>query len=131
MNESVDTNVLMRYFLADDLTATNKAVKLLSKPGIVYHVSDVVFFELAIVLRRAYGYRNAEIADLMTVAMDTPQLRCNERVLRPTVEMFMRRPKLSFADCYMTVSARRNDVEPLWTFDRKLAIQAGSAELVR
>ncbi len=130
MNESLDTNAILRYIIADVPPQFNKVQALLARPGIVYHVADLVFVEIAQVLKYDYDYDDAAIAEVMQVVLDMPQFRCNEAMLRPAIELFLAHPKLSFADCCLEMYAELNDAEPFWTFDQKLASQTRAAKLI-
>jgi predicted nucleic-acid-binding protein len=131
MNESVDANVLLRFFLHDEEAQTRQVGVLFMRENVIYHVADIVFQEMADVLYKYYDYDNQEAARLLSVMLNMPQLRCNRDILEPTLTLFAAHPKLSFADCYLACYARAKDCEPLWTFDRKLAAQGGSVELVK
>jgi predicted nucleic-acid-binding protein len=63
---ALDTNVLVRFLVADDEVQSARAARLVSRTirdGDHLFVSDVVLCEVVWVLRASYGFGRAEIAD--------------------------------------------------------------------
>ena len=55
---------------------------------------------------------------------------CSGALFLEVLPLYTGHPKLSFADCYLEVLARRTNTAPLLTFDRKLANQLSGAQLL-
>jgi predicted nucleic-acid-binding protein len=128
--ESLDTNVLLRYILGDDPEQCKRAAALIEDPARCFDVADVVFIEIAGVTDVKYGFDNLMTAEAISAAIGLKNINCNENMLRPALELFKAHPKLSFADCCLSVTAQLSGITPLWTFDRKLANQTEAAKMV-
>jgi predicted nucleic-acid-binding protein len=127
-NESLDTNILLRYILKDDERQYKKAAKLFARKGIKYHVADLAILEFSQILAIKYDFSDAEIAEAISIILDMKFITTNENMLRPALHLFLENPKLSFADCCLATYAMLSDAEPLWTFDKKLARQTAAAK---
>ncbi len=65
---AVDTNVLVRFLVVDDVGQSERAAKLVGKAidrGEQLFVSDLVLCEVVWVLRASYGFGRSEIADVL------------------------------------------------------------------
>jgi len=129
IRESLDTNVLLRFLLNDVPQEYERAKRLLGREGVVYHVADMVFFEVSEVLRRYEGYSCDKIAESLRYVMCMSNVNCNRNMLRVAIDNYEKFPKLSFADCCIAEYARLNEAEPVWTFDQKFAKQSEAAKL--
>jgi predicted nucleic-acid-binding protein len=118
---AVDTNVLVRLFVADEPAQASKAQKLFDAAAdreIAVWVSDTVLVELVWTLGRAYARERAEmvkalraLASHATVVLESPQ------AVRDAADAFERGPA-DFADCLLSVKARAAGCDQLATFDR-------------
>lgn len=118
---AVDTNVLVRLFVADDPSQAARARKLFDTAAeneATVWVSDTVLVELAWILGRAYARDRADIVKALralashaTVALESPQ------AVRAAADAFERGPA-DFADCLLSVKARAAGCDQLATFDR-------------
>ncbi len=66
---AVDTNVLVRFFVADDRSQF-EAAKAVFDVGPVW-IAKTVLLETAWVLRRAYGFDDEMVFDVLTKLLDT------------------------------------------------------------
>ena len=62
--------------------------------------------------------------------MSLQQVNCNRMLFDRALMLFQSHPALSMEDCCLAVYAELNDAEPLYTFDKKLAKQSPTAQLV-
>jgi predicted nucleic-acid-binding protein len=69
-----------------------------------------------------------EKAVMAILGKDT--ILCNRELFIEVLPVYTSHPKLSFADCYLEVLARRTENAPLLTFDQKLASQLSGAKLL-
>ena len=125
---TLDTNAVLRIFLDDGKGVSGKVEKLLSRWQTKFVVPDVVLFELAYVLAGKYHFSRSDIRDFISRLMSIDKLLIDEKIFVPTLEAFVKFPKLSFADCYLAEYAKNKQCGPLWTFDRKLALQSEIAQ---
>jgi Predicted nucleic-acid-binding protein, contains PIN domain len=129
-NESLDTNLLLRLLTNDNPAQRKKVVKLLSCPNVTYHVADLAISETVYVLSTATACTRQEIASLIQQILNQPNINCNRALFFDAMQLYLFHPKLSFNDCCLAIYAKLNQAEPLWTFDKKLAIQAENAKLL-
>jgi predicted nucleic-acid-binding protein len=128
---ALDTNVLVRYLVRDDVQQADAARALLEsltaeRPG---YVCREVTVELAWVLERAYGYSRTQIATVLEQLVVTESLiiEAADDVARAA---FRYRPdSVGFADLMILAAAERSGARPLYTFDQKAAQLEGVALL--
>ena len=120
---ALDTNVLVRYLVADDARQAEDARLLLEgltaeRPGFVCREVTV---ELVWVLQRAYGFSRDRIATVLEdlVATEGLEVEAAEDVARAAVSY--RRGGAGFSDLMIMTAAERAGADTLYTFDRKVA----------
>jgi len=125
---ALDTNVLVRYLVADDIEQAQSARALLGtltteKRGFVCREVSV---ELAWVLKRAYGFSRNQIADIFgeLVASEELHIEAPDDVIR-AAEGY-RRGGAEFSDRMIAAAARRSGADGLHTFDRQAAQLEGA-----
>jgi predicted nucleic-acid-binding protein len=127
---SLDTNVLLRLLL-NDIPEQHQSVKrLLADTSNNFSVADIAIIELVFALQRHYGFTRQQVAEAVTGLTRLSVVNCNRSLFENVMPVFLEHTALSFEDCCLSTYAILNDAEPLWTFDKKLANQAASAELV-
>ena len=125
---SLDANVILRMLLNDVPIHHSAALALLSS-GDSFAVSDTAMIETIFVLGRAYGLTREQQREAVVGVLGQPQISGSLELFEAAFELYLAHPKLSFEDCYLVSVADSTGMEPLWTFDRKLANQT-SARLV-
>ena len=128
--ESWDTNVILRLILGDNERQCYKIQDLLMRRGVDYHVADLTITEAVYVMQSVYGLSREKIADGMQRLLWFPEIKYNRELFKRVFPMYLEYPALSFNDCCLAVYAELNEAEPLWTFDKALAKQSGTAKLV-
>ena len=120
---ALDTNVLTRYLVRDDLKQSEAARALLEsltaeRPG---YVCREVTVELAWVLERAYGYSRDQIATVLEELAATEGLviEAADDVARAALRY--RAGGAGFSDLMILAAAERSGAHPLYTFDQKAA----------
>jgi predicted nucleic-acid-binding protein len=120
----VDTNVLVRYIVADDQDQTSRAAAFLEKaisvddPGFV---SVVVLVELVWVLERTYRFSPGEIARAIESMLRAEPLWVDRRAeVVEALGAFQTRQG-SFADALIAALARRAGCSHVVTFDKQAA----------
>ena len=81
MKVAVDTNVLVRALVRDDVKQAKRAAKLLTEAELVA-VALPSLCELVWVLRRVYGFATADVAAAMRALLDASNVETN----RPAAE---------------------------------------------
>jgi predicted nucleic-acid-binding protein len=127
---SLDANVLLRLLLNDLPDQHQAAVKLFGNSSEQFHVADTAIIETIFVLERNYKFTRNAIVETIEGLMSLIEINCNKPLFTKALTLFLKRPRLSFEDCYLATHAELNDAKPLWTFDQKLSKQASSAKLV-
>lgn len=124
----IDTNVLVRLFVADDPRQTSIALAFIrerctaEEPGFV---SDIVLAETAWVLASGYGYSRSQIADAIGQVLETVQLQVQSSTdLAAALEDY-RTGSADFADCLVGQANRTSGCSHTVTLDRKAAKLAG------
>lgn len=125
---SVDTNVVLRWIL-DDVPEQTGRVQALFAGSERLQVDDATMIEVAYVLERVVGLRRDVVADAMGTVIATSQFVADRPHWSLVLEHYRAHPKLSVTDTHLAARAEeRGGV--LLTFDRKLANQLDSVELL-
>lgn len=125
---AVDTNVLVRLFVNDDLVQARKAKALFDEHADQddsLWVADIVLIELAWALDRSYERPRSEIASALralagnaTVCVESPES------IAPAIALYLAGPA-GFADCLLAVKAEQAGCTALRSFDRKMRALPG------
>lgn len=120
---ALDTNVLVRFLVADHIGQAQSARTLLGTltsehPGFVCRE---VCLELSWVLKRAYGFSRGQVADVFAelVASEELYVETADDVVR-AAEGY-RRGGAEFSDQMIAAAARRSGSDGFYTFDRQAA----------
>lgn len=120
---ALDTNVLVRFLVDDDVDQTKIAGTLIDRltdaaPGFI---GREVLVELVWVLERAYGYERADIAAAFDGLLSATELLIEDADdIGLALELY-RNDGFGFADLMIVAAARRAGAVELVTFDRKAA----------
>ena len=124
----LDTNVLIRYLVADDAEQAAAARSLIESltaehPGFICREVAV---EMVWVLERAYRLTREQISDVLMklLATDSLVLETPDDVARAASKY--RRSAAGFSDLMILAAAQRQRALPLHTFDRQLARMTGA-----
>ena len=120
---AVDTNVLVRYLVRDDLQQAEAARALLQsvtaeKPA--FACREVVV-ELVWVLERAYGYSRERIATILEELVATEGLVVEAARDVAQAAFRYRAGGAGFPDLMVRAAAKRMGAAPLYTLDRQAA----------
>jgi len=123
----LDTNVLVRYIMQDDVKQSAKATALMEslevdRPGFIGVVTIV---ELYWVLTSCYELTNEQVRQALDLLLRTRQLvvDCADQVLR-ALKVF-EAGKADFADCLIERTATSVGCKQTMTFDVAAARHAG------
>jgi predicted nucleic-acid-binding protein len=120
---AVDTNVLVRYIVEDDVSQSRAAalmVERAAEKGQLIFVSQIVLCELVWVLSYAYGFERKEVAAILNELRRVAQIQIEDpdQVGR-SIERYTS-DKGDFADYLIAERAVANGSEWVATFDRAL-----------
>ncbi|HEY1052438.1 MAG TPA: type II toxin-antitoxin system VapC family toxin [Prosthecobacter sp.] len=117
----LDTNILVRYFAQDDESQFRAVLRLLTRRGSLYFVSDLVLVESAWVLTSVYDWTDLEIVEAYELLLTISNLTFeNEGRVRAALRAVKRGAGL--ADELIVAASR--DVfgcRDLATFDARFA----------
>ena len=131
-NQSIDINVILRFITRDVPALYDKAFQLLAQTEVDFVVDDIAISETVYVLsHNPYKYSRENIVKHLLVFFEIPNILIqNRQFMEDVLEFYAEHPALSFNDCYLAIKANLSGNDPLWTFDRKLANQIATVELV-
>ncbi len=127
----LDTNVLVRYIMQDDVRQSPLADRLIESltveaPGFI---SLVTVIELVWVLSSAYGLTDTRIAEGLETLLRTREIRVDQA---ETVWKSLRDFQVThadFADCLIAQTGRMAGCQTTMTFDREAAKLNGMTRL--
>ena len=121
--KSIDTNVLIRYLVADDKKQAEQASKTIQNAadeGESLILCTVVLAETVWVLEDVYQLSKGEILSLLDKLFSTAQFEIEDRdSARQALEDF-RTSKADFADCLIGRKNRLLGCDKTFTFDQDL-----------
>ena len=120
----VDTNVLVRYLVADDAAQFDKARRLIRREtaaGRSVMVSQLVLLETEWVLRSRYDLDKVEIADVFGALLDAADVALEDEAAIEEALYLWRDPSADFADCLIGARNRRLGCTATATFDPRAA----------
>jgi predicted nucleic-acid-binding protein len=118
----VDTNVLVRFLVRDDVAQFEKARKLIKREvaaGRCVFVSQLVLLETEWVLRSRYSLPKNVIIEAISGLLDAADIRFEDE---PTIEealFICKDTTADFADCLIGAKNRRLGCRATVTFDTK------------
>lgn len=131
---ALDTNVLVRYIVADDagqLAAARRLINRCVADGQTLFVPVTVVLELEWVLRSSFGFGKDEVMSALSNLFSAAELSFQEeRALEVALQLF-REAAADFADCLHIALAAQAGEQPLWTFDKGAPKVSGARLLAR
>jgi predicted nucleic-acid-binding protein len=119
---SLDTNILLRFILADLPEQYAAANTLFADGKEKFVVADIVFAEIVWILQGpVYKMDRDLIAAAIKSCLKVNQINCNRMMLESALDRFVAYPKISFIDACLATYAELNEDTPLLTFDKQLA----------
>jgi predicted nucleic-acid-binding protein len=116
---AVDTNVVVRLVVRDDVRQVLAAEEFISKGAWVSHL---VLVETVWVLDAVYDLAAEQIATAVDMLLNHKELTLQDPdVVTSALDRFRKAPALGFSDCLVVEIARKSGHLPLGTFDRGLA----------
>lgn len=119
---SLDTNVVLRYFLNDIPEQSTKSKAVIATSAT--YVTDVVVTEVVFVLERVIEMERSDIVRLVKTFLSLPSVIYNDYFLDQTIDLYGVQKTLSFVDCYAATEARVYN-NSLVTFDKQLLKHGG------
>lgn len=128
---ALDTNVLVRYLVADDKKQFQSAKTLIETANdeAPLFLSLSVIVELEWVLRSLYDFDKSTLILTFNQLLDTRELIFQEEHIVEIAVSLYTENNTEFSDCLHIASALVYEQAPMITFDRKAA-RVGGAELL-
>jgi len=124
---AVDTNILVRLLVRDDVQQVEAAEKFVGKGAWVSHL---VLAETIWVLDAVYERTAKQIASALEKLVMHANLTLQDAdVVGSALDLYRANPRLGFSDCLVLKIARKSGHLPLGTFDRQLAKLDGAQRL--
>jgi predicted nucleic-acid-binding protein len=131
---ALDTNVLVRYLVADDarqFAAARRLIRRAVDAGETLFVPVTVVLELEWVLRSRCDFGKKGVIDTFALLLSCDELGFeSENALEHALRLFAD-GAAHFSDCIHVALAAQHGEEPLWTFDKAAARIAGAASATR
>ena len=131
---ALDTNILVRYIVQDDMAQLGAAKRLISRcvaEGSALFVPVTVVLELEWVLRSSFEFGKDDVLRTLSSLFSAAELTFeSERALEVALQLF-REGSADFADCLHVALATQAGEQPLWTFDKGAAKVIGAQLLTR
>ena len=129
----LDTNILVRYIVQDDVAQAAAATRLIErdcKPDNPGWVDVVVLCELVWVLESAYDYKRATVAEVLRTVLTSAELRVETPELARAALRAYRNGSADYADCLIGLRNQQAGCDVTCTFDKR-AGQMASHRLVK
>lgn len=128
---ALDTNVLVRYLIADDKKQFEVAKKFIEEtiPGESLFIPLSVSVELEWVLRSLYELNKSMIIATFNRLLESREIEFHEESTIEIALSLYTDNNADFADCLHIACAQSQSRVPLVTFDRK-ASRVGGAEIL-
>jgi len=131
---ALDTNVLVRYIVQDDLSQLAAAKRLISRcvaEGSTLFIPVTVVLELEWVLRSSLAFGKDDVLMTLSTLFSAAELTFeSERALEVALQLF-RKGSADFADCLHVALATQAGEQPLWTFDKDASKVSGARLLAK
>jgi len=89
-------------------------------------VSEVAILETVFVLESVYQFSRNDVASALRTLIGQAVLDFDHALWTEVVNEYLVRPKLSCADIFLVLDAKRSGATPLMSFDKKLVTQMGA-----
>lgn len=124
---AIDTNLLVRLIIRDDLDQVRAAEEFIAKGAWVSHL---VLVETLWVLDAAYVRSSEQIATAVEMLLNHKELTLQDAdVVVAALDQFRSRPSVGFSDFMVLEIARKAGHMPLGTFDKALAKHDGAVRV--
>lgn len=125
---AIDTNVLVRLFVCDDIEQTRKVRALFDSyadEAQSLWLSDIVLIELAWVLKRSYNNPVSEICNALRALTRNATVNIESHDCMSEALLLYEQGQAGFADCLLAVKAGHVGCSALRTFDKKMKALPG------
>lgn len=115
----VDTNLIIRFLLKDNLAQAESAKKLLTETPEGLMITDLVVAEVVWVLQSIYQLTKQEIVKKVLRLLEMKGLITNHTLIINSLLLY-RDYNISFVDAYLAAYAEVGKLEGIYSFDKGL-----------
>ena len=118
----IDTNVLVRYIVQDDIVQTEAAVEFIEtelSEECLGFINIIVFCELVWVLSTAYKFKKVDIIPVLKQILMTDCFEIELSHLIWNALYDYEKSSIDFADCLIVQLNKLQDIKSTVTFDKK------------
>ncbi|MBZ5759006.1 MULTISPECIES: PIN domain-containing protein [Rhizobium] len=128
----LDTNILLRVFLKDDVAQSAKVAELFARLGEIGpgYISCITLMEFAWFLRQRIKLTREQIADGIADLLDSEDIILEDEEAVEEVLDVMSRSQAEFADAFIAVRNRNAGCSATFTFDERAAKTIEGMELL-
>ena len=126
---ALDTNILVRFLVEDDVAQLAAAKKLIRKcvqTGEVLYVPVTVALELEWVLRSNFGFAKPDVVNTLSQLLSSVELTFESEAALEVALVLYSQGAADFSDCLHVALAAVVGQQPLWTFDKAASKLAGA-----
>ena len=126
---ALDTNILVRFLVEDDVAQLAAAKKLIRKcvqTGEVLYVPVTVALELEWVLRSNFGFAKPDVVNTLSQLLSSVELTFESEAALEVALGLYSQGAADFSDCLHVALAAVVGQQPLWTFDKAASKLAGA-----
>ena len=116
--KGIDTNVLVRYLVQDDLKQAKQAIQFIEQEEPLF-ISGVVLCELVWVLEGSYCYAKTDIVNVLGIILKTRQFYLEQPKILWDCLRDYKELNIDFSDSYIAHVNASNECEYTATFDKK------------
>lgn len=124
----LDTNLIVHYILNDVPGQREKVASLLTRENSSFVIPDISITESIYILMHIFESREIVSNRLNIFFNHFTNLSYDYELFDEAFDAWVTHPSLSFNDCYLAAYAAKNQIEPVWTFDHKFAVQSPAAK---
>lgn len=117
----LDSSVLMRYLVSDDLRKAERCRDLLYSAGagqVDLSLSRMVFAELEWTLRSQYGTRRSSIVEALSDLLEMRRVRVRERELIGGAIASYAQFNVDYVDAYVASEMKQLGIRTIYSYDK-------------
>lgn len=118
---ALDTNVLVRFLVEDDvaqLAAVRKLIRKCVSNGETLYVPVTVSLELEWVLRSSFGFSKSAVVQTLSQLLSSVELSFESEGPLEVALVLYGQGAADYSDCLHAALAGAAGEQPLWTFDK-------------
>lgn len=119
MAKLVDTNLIIRFLLKDNLTQAEAAKKILTQSDQDLILTDIAVAEIVWVLQSIYKLKKQEVVEKLLKVLELRSLIANFSLFTNSLIIYQNH-NISFVDAYLIAYCEQEKLEGIYSFDADL-----------